>query len=429
MNYLVKYPFFGPNRINLLAATNYTRNLIDDTCFMQNHRFNPEDFTRKRKMPFTKLLRFMLSRYKCSTQNALEKFFLSLGEQQFMTQQSFSAARCKIKETAFIELFHLTAKIMYDGFFDTWNGYRVMAIDGSVMALPNVWLLGEIFGRNGVGAVSPAAQGSICYDILNRVVVDALIEPLASNERTLALRHIDNLSLSRKMEKELVIMDRGYPSFEFIEQLKQKGINFIMRVKARFNNEIDLMDSEDKCIVLRHSGHDDIKIRVVKLRLPSNETETLITDLFDEKISVAHFKELYLFRWPVETKYDDIKNKLEIENFSGHSVQAIKQDFFATMYLSNMAMIAWWDAQAKVEQQRADKANKYQYRVNINHEIGVLKDRFILALCIDDPLLRRAEVDSILFLLSKRVCPVIPNRSFPRTRRHTKFRLNAKSNC
>jgi hypothetical protein len=38
----------------------------------------------------------------------------------------------------------------------------------------------------------------------------------------------------------------------------------------------------------------------------------------------------------VETKYNQVKQKMELENFSGRLVDNIKQDFYAMMTASNM---------------------------------------------------------------------------------------------
>jgi len=108
-----------------------------------------------------------------------------------MSQQAFSEARNKLTVAAFSMLFYMTATIAYDGYYDTYRGYRVLAIDGSKIALPDIDLLGRIYGKMGPSLTSPTAQGSICYDVLNKVIVDALIEPLTTDERTLAWRHIE----------------------------------------------------------------------------------------------------------------------------------------------------------------------------------------------------------------------------------------------
>jgi hypothetical protein len=84
---------------------------------------------------------------------------------------------------------------------------------------------------------------------------------------------------------------------------------------------------------------------VIKFLLDSKETETLITSLTDTRYGVEDFKRLYFKRWPVETKYDMVKKKLEIENFSGKLVDNIRQDFYATMVLANVAADFFQEAQ------------------------------------------------------------------------------------
>jgi len=54
--------------------------------------------------------------------------------------------------------------------------------------------------------------------------------------------------------------------------------------------------------------------------------EILISNLFDESLKIQNFKELYFKRWAV-VRYDELKNHLEIENFSGTTRIAIEQDF------------------------------------------------------------------------------------------------------
>lgn len=405
-----------------------TKDLVNSKEFLEKSKENPKDFTRKRKMPFPKLIQFMLTRTKGSTQNALEKFFDQLGEEVFMTQQAFSEARNKIKVSAFSTLFYMTAELAYDGYYDTYMGYRILAIDGSKIALPDIDLLGKIYGMMGSNSSSPTAQASICYDVLNKVIVDALIEPLDTDERTLALSHIENLSKSKRFDKELIIADRGYPSFDFINALCCNGVSFLLRVKRGFNKDIDAQTASDGTVTLSKNEFPDLKVRVIKFKLPSGETEMLITSIFHKQMGIKAFKKLYFLRWPVETKYDEVKNKLEVENFTGNSRNAIEQDFYATMYLSNIAAAAWWEAQAKVEQEREGKNNKYTYAVNVNHEIGVLKDRLIYALTQENA---SEEVEKIILLLTKRVCPIKTGRSVHRNKspRKARFHSNSRSNC
>ena len=231
-----------------------------------------------------------------------------------------------------------------------------------------------------------------------------------------------------KIWKELILFDRGYPSFELIKELLEAKIHFLMRVRSKFSIVIDKLSEGDHFIDLEHGG-EKIYVRVIKFQLDGGEKETLITSIKEKKIRIKAFKALYFKRWPIETKYDNVKNKLEIENFSGRLVDNIRQDFYATMILTNLATDFINEAQEEVEENQKGKENKYEYKINVNHTIGVLKDRLIQTLCERDSKRRKEMFEEIIYLLQKRIIPIRPKRSFPRTRRKAKFHHNKKSNC
>jgi hypothetical protein len=60
---------------------------------------------------------------------------------------------------------------------------------------------------------------------------------------------------------------------------------------------------------------------------------------------------LYYKRRPVETKYQELKEKQELENFSGRLVDNIKQDFYAMMTVSNMLARCLREANKKVQKE------------------------------------------------------------------------------
>jgi len=384
-------------------------------------------------MGFKKLIYFLLSMINESTQNALERFFAKSDEDTFMSQQAFSKARQKIKWEAFREMSHFTATAHYrNSEIKRWNGFRVNAADGSKIALPNDPLLLKYFGGMGTDGKTPTAQASILYDILNDLIINALIDPVSIGEQEQVWAHINHLQGIETFVAwlEIVIFDRGYPSFELIEGLLERKIHFLMRVRAKFSTEADALDFGDHMIELKQ-GKKRIPVRVIKFVLSSGEIEILFTSLHDAKFGVEDFKDLYFMRWPIETKYDILKNKLEIENFSGRLVDNIRQDFYATMVLSNLAADIFWAAQAEVEDEQEKKENKYHYKVNLNHAIGVLKDSLIKTLLEKDGKKRGEMFNKIIWLLKKRLIPIRPGRSFPRAKfpRKAKFHHNHKSNC
>jgi DNA-dependent RNA polymerase auxiliary subunit epsilon len=385
-------------------------------------------------MGFKKLFYFMLGMIKESSQNALERFFAKTGEDIHMTQQAFSLARQKIKWQAFRIVFVFTVNTYYLEYkkdMQRWNGMRVFAVDGSQMALPNDKPLRKYFGTSGPGDTSPMARGSMLYDILNDLIADAQIEPMSTDERTPALMHISQLKGLESFEKwrELLLFDRGYPSFELIKELLGGKIHFLMRVRKKFSTKIDGLGHGDHIIYLQQ-GDEKIPVRVIKFLLEGGEEETLITDLLEKKYGTASIKALYFKRWPVETKYDQVKKKLEIENFSGRLADNIRQDFYAAMVIANLLTDIKYEAQEEVEAEQEGKDNKYEYKINVNHAIGVIKDKLIQTLCEEDDEKRSEMFDEMIELLKKRIIPIRPNRSFPRTTpRKARFHHNHKSNC
>jgi hypothetical protein len=87
--------------------------------------------------------------------------------------------------------------------------------------------------------------------------------------------------------------------------------------------------------------------------------------------------ELYNKRWPVETKYQQAKEKLELENISGRLVENNKQDFYAMMTVSNMLASCLKEENEKLEESRIEEGWREEYHAKVNHAVGVMKDRLI----------------------------------------------------
>jgi len=112
-------------------------------------------------------------------------------------------------------------------------------------------------------------------------------------------------------------------------------------------------------------------------------------------------------------------------------VNAVMQDFFVCMYLTNVVATAKRDADEQIAKQRKEKCNKHQYRANINDIIGTFKDRFILACLENSTRKSKRLIRKILLDICASVVPVRPGRSVLRNPfpRKVKFFHNIKSNC
>jgi hypothetical protein len=127
-----------------------------------------------------------------------------------------------------------------------------------------------------------------------------------------------------------------------------------------------------------------ITVRLVTVRLETGELEVLATNLLDETLyPTAEFAELYHQRWGIETYYGLIKSRLDLENFSGLSAEAIRQDLYSTIFLSNMESILIQSAQAQLSRASEERKNPAQ----VNHAVSfhALKSQMVALLLNHQP--------------------------------------------
>jgi hypothetical protein len=167
---------------------------------------------------------------------------------------------------------------------------------------------------------------------------------------------------------------------------------------------------------------------VIQITLDNGERDTLITNIGAEVLEYGVFKELYYRRWGIETKYRQVKQRLELENFSGRLVDNIKQDFYAMMTVSNMLASFVREANRKAKKEREKWGNKYEYQVNVNHARGVFKDRLI-GVVLEERRGRRVRLMKLMKELAReikrRVVPIRLEREVGRKERPRKARFRA----
>ena len=122
------------------------------------------------------------------------------------------------------------------------------------------------------------------------------------------------------------------------------------------------------------------------------------------------FRELYFFRWPVETKYMELKCRLKLEEFSGATCIAMAQEFFINMLLSNLSSLIKNDVDDEIAS-ASRPSNKYRYQANRTFIIGQLKDLFPKILCGLIPL---RDIYSLKAIAFKNRSQIMPGRKFPR---------------
>ena len=229
-------------------------------------------------------------------------------------------------------------KMSYEeGDYKRYRGFRLLAIDGSKVRLPEGQEIQEHFGAisysnqyQEVKGEHNYAQVSVLYDVLNRVALTGEFAQARAYEVDLGLKHLGYIQSG-----DLILCDRNYASYRFLEQLEP--VDFIIRCSANSFQAARPMlkgqGTDSQVVNLKLNRKKSIPVRFIRVILSTGEYEVLVTSLVDEFTYPNElFKELYHLRWEIETFYGFLKTRLELENFSGKTVESLYQDFYATVY-------------------------------------------------------------------------------------------------
>jgi hypothetical protein len=394
-------------------------------------------FTRIRKMSLDNLMLSVLFRKGRTLHMELRSLKKLLVLKDTLSKVGYLKQRLKLNPVAFLALARHHAASFYK---DTQmvkkkNGYLVFAADGSAMNIPttdeNLATYGNASKRN----VKPQAQLSISclYDTINKMIVDCSINRWKFSEREQALLHIDNMLEVIGAHPCVFIFDRGYPSAEFFIDLMERKEKFLVRLSATtFKQEQKQMKSDDclievvfdKTRINPHRGTPtadklvkvgSILLRFVRILLQSGEFEYLVTSLTPEEFSTKEIGELYSLRWGIETVYDDLKNKLNIENFTGTKPILLEQDIYATIYLSNIMNDIMLEAQLELDLEQGHDG-KHVMAINKNIAMGIMKEDLIHFILEKSDRRRRSLMLAIVNEIKCNLLPVRKGRHYPRTK-------------
>lgn len=309
----------------------------------------------------------------------------------------------------------------------TWNGFRLLAIDGSTAVLPKHKSTEEEFGITKFGpyAASPrsVARTSVLYDVLNLTVLDAQIGSYKTSERELAVKHFPAIG----RPKDLILFDRGYPSLPQMFEMQALGIHYLVRMRDDWwlevrtmleNGETDkevtfTLPANQKKLLKKYNTKDDkIRCRLAVVGLPDGSKEVLCTSVLDKEIlPYESFAGLYHFRWNIEEGYKLFKCRIQLEAFSGKTALAVKQDFFAKIFMMTTTAVLAFPVEEKIKQECEAGSRKHPHKVNRTNALSMVKE---IAYSIFVRKIILPALDAFDKILQATTEIVRPNRKFPR---------------
>jgi hypothetical protein len=270
------------------------------------------------------------------------------------------------------------------------------------------------------------ALASILYDVLNHISIDAEIAPYSSSELNLLTKHLD------KVEKgDLLLLDRGYPCFWLLFLLKAKGIEFCVRLKENWWLKVkEFTESDDierivtfnlpkkdhkKLAEYPHMYDATITCRLIKVVLSTGEKEILCTSLTDtEKYLHKEFDSLYHYRWNSEETYKLFKSRIDLEDFSGKTAQAVKQDFHAKVFLMTLcAAYAHPIEDRVIEEYSADENRKFDQKINRTNALSMTQE-ILMAVMIRKQFDKALEAFDQIVQKTREI--IRPGRNVPRNK-------------
>ena len=249
---------------------------------------------------------------------------------------AFCKARRKLRPHALRTLLHAAADAFdrQHGLAHQWHGRRVLAVDGSRMSVqraPDLW---SAFGGP-TGGFTPQIMVTTLFDVIAKLPIDATVTPCNSSEREQLSKLVERLR-----PDDIVLLDRGYPSFEVVEMLRARRLDFVMRVPT--SNTFSAVEAclasgqLDATILLAPSARSShqvagpISVRMVRREGPGGEAQCFLTSLPSATFPRADILALYRRRWEVELFFRVEKGPyVGHEQFHARTSDGVCQEVFA----------------------------------------------------------------------------------------------------
>jgi hypothetical protein len=368
-----------------------------------------------------------------SLQGELDDFFGRLANRaslvRSVSKSAFSQARQKLRPSAFRALNEiLLAQWEKSVVVPRWHGFRLLAGDATTLRLPAWPEVLDEFGTHGDrwGGQTPLAQVFGLFDVTSGLLVHADMFHAQTREREMLAN-----SLGAVRADDLLLLDRGFPSYWLFAWLIERQRHFCMRVDSAgmpaINRFFCAKDAEAVVrievppVAARKAADQGFEIknrafslRLIRVQLPSGQTEILATSLLDTaEFPAAEFAALYHRRWRIEECFKVLKCRLAVEHFSGELPESLRQDFLAKVWLGNLVATFAYLAHATLPEEK-----RRHYVPNLSYAIAAIRaalPRLLLRLRNPTACLR-----DLFDLIARTLEWRRPDRTFPRTRQAVK---------
>ena len=369
-----------------------------------------------------------------SLQNALNKVFTSLADLFHVpTASAYCQARRKLKPELFAYLNEQVCQDFYqlagaEGSLQRWRSHRLLACDGTYLTLPdNAATRASFSVQTNQFDRADCVQALCCvlYDLRNDLGLRATLGKRQGEKKLLFAE------LWQATEPgDVIVLDRHYADYAVLAYAKASNRDIIVRLPTRrFAAAGEFWQSQSveeiievscpvsaRAFVNEHGLAHKLRLRLIRVPLEGGETEVLLTTLTDvQEYPGDEFKQVYGWRWGEETYFDRLKNIYEVERFSGRSVVAIEQDFYAIVFLASLESVLSRSDEEALQGEAQKRGTKTEPQVNHAVSYLAMVDRVV------EMLVNKRAVEEVLeelhHLFRRNPTRARPGRNYERKKR------------
>ena len=311
-----------------------------------------------------------------------------------------------------------------------WNGFRLLALDGTCIDLENWKALRAHYGtaNNGQGKHKTQARLVMLQFPLARLPYVYAVTPLATGEVTVASRLVAHLR-----RNDLVLMDRGYFSYGLFWRIQERGAYFAIRLKKGIHLRTLRQLGHKDCLVrwqpadTRHQWKKAglppaIELRVIHYQIRGFRAGALVTNVTDPgriaredwvRLTTAHeagrpFQPgLYHRRWEIETTFAELKVTQGMEgSLRSRTPDGIEYEIAGHVLL--YLLVRWLMVEAAI------KHGHDPLRLSFAEALRELDDMKVTLLTSSPAWVARVLLPRLLQRIASHLVPLRPGRHYPR---------------
>lgn len=345
---------------------NHIVSAIDNAVQRKREFINDENaYTRKSPWTLDRNVIFQIFRQRTTTRHDINTFYLESMNNCYkrVTKGNYSRRRTYIEPEFYKEVnkefLKETKYTQNSNKNNTYKGFSLYAVDGLTLSFDNNQEIREEFKvKNKTFRYTQPSEAKFTsiMDLYNSYIIDGELGNFRQSERELFKINLKNSQKIIDFKNSIITMDRGFVSLELMAWLIEHDIFFVQRSRNNFYkaeiNQIKESDSPIKIKLnssrLRSFKDPELKekyakelyleLRLLTFELESGQKERILTNIPPEIMSTEDIFKIYGERWIIETNYNTLKNRFEIENYTSNSKENIKQDIYSNLIKYNIYM-------------------------------------------------------------------------------------------